>query len=212
MSDNAIQFVDSHCHLDLLDEKNPLEAARAAVEGASAAGVSHMLCVGVTLSGMPGLLSCIESFPNVMGSVGLHPTEEVAVEPAIDDILSYADLPRIKAVGETGLDYYRTSDVAGKSLQQKRFRTHIRAAKKCNKPLIIHTRDARLDTISILKEEAAETIGGVFHCFTESLEMALAGIELGFYISFSGIITFKNAVVCNCIAAESNLYPISRRI
>lgn len=184
-------LVDSHCHLDRLDlDQHEGDLANAMV-AAQKQGVGHFLSVSVDLNDLPQLLAIADRFSNVDISVGLHPTEKVHLEPCVDTLVRLAKHPKVVAIGETGLDYYRAQDNC--LWQQERFRTHIRAAKQIGKPLIIHTRDARADTLVILKEEQAQSIGGVFHCFTEDITMAKRALDLGFYISFSGIITFKNA-------------------
>lgn len=153
--------------------------------------VGHALCVSVTLDKFPEVLSLAEQFDNFYASVGVHPDYENIEEPSVDALVRLAQHPKVVAIGETGLDYFRlTGDL---EWQRKRFRTHIRAAILAGKPLIIHTRSAAGDTLRIMQEEGAHQVGGVMHCFTESLEMAEAAIEMGFYISFSGIVTFKNA-------------------
>lgn len=184
-------LVDSHCHLDQLDlSMHDGELSNALIE-AKEQGVGHMLCVCITLQDFPQILAIAQSYSEVSASVGLHPNEEVTDEPTEEDLVSLAQDKKIIALGETGLDYYRSS--GDLSWQHERFRRHIRAAKKVNKALIIHSRQAREDTLRILQEENASTVGGVMHCFTEDWEMAKAAIDLGFYISFSGIVTFPNA-------------------
>lgn len=155
--------------------------------------VGWALCAGVTLERFPAMLDIVRSAPNLYAAVGVHPdTDEDAREAELETLLDLAGDPKVVAIGETGLDYYRlTGDI---EWQRERFRTHIRAAKRCGKPLIIHTRAAAADTVRILKEEGAEQVGGVFHCFTESADVARQALDLGFHISFSGIVTFKNAV------------------
>jgi TatD DNase family protein len=153
--------------------------------------VSHALCVSVTLDKFPEVLKLAENFDNFYASVGVHPDYENIDEPSIEELVRLAVHPKIVAIGETGLDYYRlTGDL---EWQRERFRTHIRAAILADKPLIIHTRSAAEDTLKIMREEGAEKVGGVMHCFTENLQVALEAISMGFYISFSGIVTFKNA-------------------
>ena len=155
------------------------------------AQVGHALCVSVTLDKFPEVLELAERFDNFYASVGVHPDYENIEEPTVEQLVTLARHPKIVAIGETGLDYFRlTGDL---EWQRERFRTHIRAAILADKPLIIHTRSAAEDTLRIMQEEGAERVGGVMHCFTERLEVALAAIEMGFYISFSGIVTFKNA-------------------
>ena len=182
-------LVDSHCHLDFPDYANEEGSL---LQAMADNGVGWALCAGVTLERFPGLLALVSAHDNLFTGVGVHPDHQEGQEPTVDELLKLADHPKVVAIGETGLDYYRlTGDL---EWQRDRFRRHIRAAKECAKPLIIHTRSAAEDTIKILKEEGAETVGGVFHCFTESAEVAQQALDLGFYISMSGIVTFKNAV------------------
>lgn len=166
--------------------------------------VSHALCVSVDLPHFPSVLELAERHPNIYASVGVHPDYEDTPEPTVDDLIRLADNPRIVAIGETGLDYYRLK--GDMEWQRERFRTHIRASRATGKPLIIHTRAASEDTIRIMREEGAGTdaggAAGVMHCFTESLEVAKAAMEMGFYISFSGIVTFKSAKDLQAVARE----------
>ena len=156
-----------------------------------AAEVTHALCVCVNLRDFPQVLALAERYPNLYASVGVHPDEPPGNDPELNDLVELARHPRVIAIGETGLDYYRqTGDTAW---QRARFRTHIRAARTCGKPLIVHTRAAADDTLAIMREENAGAIGGVMHCFTESLTVAQQAMEQNFYISISGIVTFKNA-------------------
>ena len=160
------------------------------------AKVSHALCVSVDLPDFPNVLKLAQEHPNLYASVGVHPDYEDTPEPTLEFLVETAKKhSKIVAIGETGLDYYRMGDRSYDSMewQRDRFRTHIRAAIASKKPLIIHTRSASQDTIRILQEEGAQKIGGVMHCFTESYEMARAAMEMGFFISFSGIVTFKSA-------------------
>lgn len=154
--------------------------------------VTHALCVSVALDKLPEILLLAEQHDNLYASVGVHPDHELESEPDQSLIVTLAHHPKVVAIGETGLDYYRLQ--GDLEWQRTRFRTHIRAAIQTDKPLIIHTRSAAADTIKLMHEEEASKVGGVMHCFTESLEVALAAIEMNFYISFSGIVTFKNAV------------------
>jgi TatD DNase family protein len=164
--------------------------------------VTHALCVSVDLPHFPQVLALAEQYPHVYASVGVHPDYADTPEPSVEQLVQLADNPRIVAIGETGLDYFRlTGDL---EWQRERFRVHIRASRATGKPLIIHTRAASDDTIRIMREEGAGTnaggAGGVMHCFTESLEVAQAAIEMGFYISFSGIVTFKSAKDLQAVA------------
>jgi len=182
-------LVDSHCHIDRVDLVPFGGQQSAVIAAAKALDVQHMLCVCIDMENFPAVLKIAEQYDCVYASVGKHPTETEGAEPSVEWLIEQAQHPKVIAMGETGLDYFHIKDDV--SWQQERFRTHIRAAKQANKPLIIHTRDAREDTIKILKEENSGP--GVFHCFTESWDMAQQGMALGFYISFSGIVTFKNA-------------------
>ena len=183
-----MMLVDSHCHLNFPELSDNIEAVRALMVESQ---VGHALCVSVTLDKVHEVLALAETYDNFYASVGVHPDYENIEEPTVDTLVRLAEHPKAVAIGETGLDYFRlTGDL---TWQRERFRTHIRAAIIANKPLIIHTRSAAEDTIRIMREEQANLVGGVMHCFTESLEVAQQAIELGFYISFSGIVTFKNA-------------------
>jgi len=186
-------FIDSHCHLDFPEFQSRLPEVLANM---SAAKVDHALCVSVDLPDFPNVLKLAEEHPHLYASVGVHPDYEDTPEPSLEFLVETSlKHPKIIAIGETGLDYYRMGARSYDSLewQRERFRTHIRAALATKKPLIIHTRSASVDTIRILKEEGAEQIGGVMHCFTESYEVAKSAMDMGFYISFSGIVTFKSA-------------------
>lgn len=190
-------FVDSHCHLNFPELKDNLVAVRASMD---ANQVSHALCISVTLPDFPQVLALAEQYDNFYASVGVHPDYENIEEPTLAQLVALANHPKIIAIGETGLDYFRlTGDL---TWQRERFRTHIRAAIASNKPLIIHTRNAAEDTLKIMREEGAASIGGVMHCFTENLDIAEQAIELGFYISLSGIVTFKNALTVKEVAQK----------
>ncbi|OGO93584.1 MAG: deoxyribonuclease [Coxiella sp. RIFCSPHIGHO2_12_FULL_42_15] len=184
-------LVDSHCHLNMLDLENYGGELSTVIETAKRAGVEYILCVGVDLETAQEVLDIAVRFDNVWASVGLHPSHKTAHEPSEKDYLALAKHPKVVAIGETGLDYYYNKENLEEMRQ--RFRTQIRAARKANKPLIIHTRDARDDTLQIMQQEQASEVRGVMHCFTESWEMAEKAMALGFYISFSGIVTFGNA-------------------
>jgi TatD DNase family protein len=194
-------LVDSHCHLDRLDLTPHEGELTRALAHAKELGVGHMLCVSITLENFPTVLEIAKSYPHISASVGLHPDEQgVSHEPSADDLIALAADPKVVAIGETGLDYYRcTGEV---EWQRERFRQHIRAAKKTGKPLIVHTRQAKDDTMKILREEDASSIGGVMHCFTEDWAMATDALDLNFYISFSGIVTFKNATTVQEVASK----------
>jgi TatD DNase family protein len=196
-------FIDSHCHLDFPDLAKDIDSVLQRMAGA---GVSHALCVSVTLEDLPRLRSVIAGRQNLYSSVGVHPDYEGVQEPTIDDLVTLADAPGVVAIGETGLDYFRIKGDA--EWQRDRFRTHIRAARLCGKPLIVHTRSASDDTLRILKEEGADAVGGVMHCFTESWEVAQGAIDLGFKISFSGILTFKTAEELRVTASKVPSYAL----
>jgi TatD DNase family protein len=192
-------FIDSHCHIDFPELAARMPELRAKMEENR---VTHALCVSVDLPDFPRVLALAEEYPNIFASVGVHPDYEDTPEPTVEQLVELSNHPKIVAIGETGLDYYRlTGDL---EWQRERFRTHIRASRATRKPLIIHTRAASEDTIRIMREEGAGTgdggVAGVMHCFTESLEVAQASMELGFYISFSGIVTFKSAKELQAVA------------
>jgi TatD DNase family protein len=181
-------FVDSHCHLDFPELAADVDGALAAM---AAAGVTHALCIGVNLPDWPGVHALAMAHGNLYASVGVHPGYEDTPEPAVDDLVALAARPKVVAIGETGLDYYRLQGDA--EWQRGRFRVHVAAARQARKPLVVHTRNAAADTLSILRDEGAREVGGVMHCFTESWDVARAALDLGFHISFSGIVTFRNA-------------------
>jgi TatD DNase family protein len=181
-------LVDSHCHLNFPELAGDLEGVLARM---AENDVTHALCVSVTLEEFPAVLEIAMRHRHIHASVGIHPDSQGVREAATDELVRLANHPRIVAIGETGLDYYRLKE--NLDWQRERFRRHIRAARTCGKALIIHTRDAAADTLRIMREEGAGQVGGVMHCFTESWETAAAALDLGFYISFSGIVTFKNA-------------------
>jgi len=193
-------LVDSHCHLDF----PPLAGDIAQILAAMACEeVGCALCIGVNLEDLPRVLSLAEQWPMLLASVGVHPEHTGGREPSVDELAALADHPRVIAIGETGLDYYWHKDAP--EWQRERFRTHIRAARQAGKPLVVHTRDAAPDTLRVLREEGAEQVGGVMHCFTESWPIAEIALEMGFYISLSGIVTFKNAKVVHEVARQTPL-------
>jgi TatD DNase family protein len=197
-------YIDSHCHINFPDLAGKLPEV---FDLMTKNQVSHALCIGVELEKFPEILALAEAHPNVYASVGVHPDHEDCTEPTVAELVALADHPKVVAIGETGLDYFRlTGDL---EWQRERFRTHIRAARACRKPLVIHTRSAAEDTLRIMREEQAGEAGGVMHCFTESLAVAEAAIEMGFHISFSGIVTFKNAVALREVAAA---IPLERML
>lgn len=193
-------LVDSHCHLNLLDLTEFSGSLQPVLEEASNTGVGHMLCVSVDLESFPDIHALAQEHADVSVSIGVHPNMREGAEPTMEALLERAAMPKVIAIGETGLDYFRSE--GNLSWQHERLRVHIAAARRCGKPLIIHTRQAKQDTLKILKEEGADEVGGVLHCFTEDWEMAKRGLDLGFYISFSGIITFRNADELRTVAAR----------
>jgi len=184
-------LVDSHCHLDCLDLEKYHGVLGQAIQAAQAEGVTHFLCVCININDFPRVVAVADQYDFISASVGLHPNEEKAESVSVATLVELAQHQKVVAIGETGLDYhYHEGDL---DWQRERFATHIQAAKQLAKPLIIHTRAAPEDTIKIMREQGADEVGGVMHCFTESWEMAQQALDLGFYISFSGIVTFKNA-------------------
>lgn len=194
-------LVDSHCHLDLLDLPQLGGSLDGVLERARTNGVGRMLCVCITLEDFPRVLAVADRYPQVYASVGVHPNERDGRDPAVAELVALArDAGKVIAIGETGLDYYRGSGDMG--WQRERFRRHIAAARETGLPLIVHMRDSAEDTLAILREKASAGVTGVMHCFTGDLATAQAAIELGFYISFSGIVTFHSAVDLREVAAR----------
>ncbi|MFD2110908.1 TatD family hydrolase [Thiorhodococcus fuscus] len=193
-------LVDSHCHLDRVDLKTHAGDFDVMMRACREAGIGRMLCVGIDLESYSEMRRLIDPYPEVDVSVGVHPNHEDGIQATFERLVELAEDARNVAIGETGLDYFRSEgDLVW---QHERFRVHIAAARACGKPLIIHTRDAREDTVRILREEGADAVGGVLHCFTESWEMAKQGLDLGFYVSFSGILTFRNAADLREVARQ----------
>lgn len=191
-------YVDSHCHLDFPELAQDLDGILARMQQNQ---VSHALVVSVNLPNWPRLLELVKPHDGLYASVGVHPDYEDAEEPTVDGLVERANSSdKVVAIGETGLDYFRLSEPL--DWQRERFRTHIQAARQTGLPLIIHTREAREDTLRLMREEGADQCGGVLHCFTETLEMAEAAIEMNFYISLSGIVTFKKAQDLQAVAAR----------
>lgn len=193
----SISFVDSHCHIPMIEMEGGVAAI---LENAREQGIERMLCVSVDMDSYPALLELAGQHDCISASVGVHPNTQMESEITIDELVRHGRDPRVVAIGETGLDYFRSA--GDLEWQRDRFRKHIRAAKELNKPLIIHCRDAKHDVLQILKEERADQIGGVMHCFVDDLDTAMRSIDLNFYISFSGIITFKNAVALQQVAKQ----------
>ena len=188
-------LVDSHCHLNFEPLCQDIDRV---LDNARKQGVDHLLCVSVNLESYPEVLALAEKYPHIYASVGVHPNEREGREPDVAELTRLAAHPRVVAIGETGLDYYRSE--GDLEWQRQRFRNHIRAARQAGKPLIIHTREAADDTLRIMREEEAGSAGGVMHCFTESWEVARASLDMGFYISFSGIVTFRSAEALRDVA------------
>jgi TatD DNase family protein len=195
-----MKLVDSHCHINLPDLA---ENETAVLKNAELNGVGHMLCVSVNLQDFPQVLSFAERHPHIFASVGIHPNEPESDTVEVDRLTKLANHDRIVAIGETGLDYFRSE--GGLEWQHRRFITHIEAGKATGKPLIIHTRDAATDTIRILVDEQASQCGGVMHCFSEDWDVAEQALDIGFYISMSGIVTFKNATKVKEVAKRTPL-------
>jgi TatD DNase family protein len=197
-------FTDSHCHLTFPELATQMPAL---LEAMRQAKVERALCICTTLEEFDTVLGLAQQHDNIWATVGVHPENEGVAEPGVGDLTRLAEHPRVVGIGETGLDYYRLGErsVADMAWQRERFRTHIRAARQCGLPLVVHTRAASADTLGVLREEgedgSAACAGGVFHCFTETAEVARAALDMGFYISFSGILTFKNAQDLRDVAA-----------
>lgn len=193
-------LVDSHCHLDRLDLSAHGGSLDAALDAARSAGVGHFLCIGVSAENADSVKALADRYEDVDCSVGVHPLDLAAdAEPALDWLLQALDHPRVVAIGETGLDYHYEPEAA--DLQQRAFRLHLQAAKATGKPVVVHTREARADTLQLLRE-AALPQAGVLHCFTEDWPMARAALDMGFYISLSGIVTFRNAEALREVARQ----------
>ena len=190
-------YIDSHCHINFPDFAETLPEVLSLMQQNQ---VSHALCISVELEKLPEIIALAEAHPHIYASVGVHPDHEACTEPSVAQLVQLAQHPKVVAIGETGLDYYRLT--GDPEWQRTRFRTHIRAARESGKPLVIHTREAAADTLRVMEEEHAHQIGGVMHCFTESIAVAQAAMDMNFYISFSGIVTFKNATAIREVAAH----------
>ena len=191
---------DSHCHLDRID-LSPWNGDFAQfMQATRAADLSFMLCVAIDLESYPAMCELVAPYPEVAVSVGVHPNEEPSLSPTLEQLLALGRDSRVVAIGETGLDYFRTEP--GAAWQVERFRTHIEAARQLQKPLIIHTREAREDTLSVLEDAGARDCGGVMHCFVEDWATAKRALDLGFYISFSGVLTYKSAAELREVAKQ----------
>lgn len=196
-------LVDSHCHLDFPELLNRLDQV---IESMMNAKVGAALCIGVSLEGLSGVMALAEAHDNLFASVGVHPERHDCVEPDVETLVRLACHHRVLGIGETGLDYYWHKDKP--EWQRERFRVHIRAAKASRKPLIVHTRESAEDTLRIMRDEGASEVGGVMHCFTETQAVADEALSQGFYISFSGIVTFKNAKQIKEVARSTPLERI----
>jgi len=193
-------LIDSHCHLDKLDLSPYQNDFSCFMAEADKQKIEHMLCISIDLEAYPAMCDLVAPYPNISLSVGVHPNVDEGQDPTADELIALAGNPRVVAIGETGLDYFRSEgDLAW---QHKRFINHIEASKATKKPLIIHTREARDDTLRMLKENGADQVGGVIHCFTEDWDFAQQAMDLNFYISFSGIVTFKNAKAIQDVAKK----------
>ncbi|MDR2113369.1 MAG: TatD family hydrolase [Candidatus Accumulibacter sp.] len=188
-------LVDSHCHLDLPDLAGNLDEVLAAMRRN---GVGCAVCAGVTLEDFPRILALAEAHAPILATIGVHPETTGAREASVDELVRLAAHPKVIGIGETGLDYYWHKDAP--AWQRERFRAHIRAARQAGKPLVVHNRDATADTLRVLVEEKAGEVGGVLHCFSETWEVAQRALDIGFYISLSGIVTFKNAPIVKEVA------------
>jgi len=193
-------FIDSHCHLDKLDLKHYPNGLDEALASASASGVSKVLCIGIDLDNIDVVLTLAEKYPQVYASVGVHPLYQKSREPTSCELIELAQHPKVIAIGETGLDYFYCE--GNLQWQRQRFSSHIEASLETDLPLIVHTRSAKDDTLQMLKDSGDGKLKGVLHCFTEDLDMAQQAIALGFYISISGIVTFKNADVLRDVVRE----------
>lgn len=186
-------FVDSHCHLNFPDLANQLPTL---LQNMVDNQVTHALCIGINLPHLHEVIALAENHPNLYATVGIHPDEEDTPEATLNELVTLAQHPKVVAIGETGLDYYRLNGrtIDQMEWQRERFRNHIRAAKLTKKPLVIHTRSSAEDTLRVMQEEGADEVGGVMHCFTENWDIAKAALDMNFHISISGIVTFKNAL------------------
>ena len=193
-------LIDSHCHLDRIDLKPYDNDFNNFMLDAKAKKIEHLLCISIDLVTYPKMLNLVEIHHNISVTVGVHPNAQEGVNPTLDELITLANKDKVIGIGETGLDYFRSE--GDLEWQRQRFRDHIKVAKILNKPLIVHTREAKSDTLKILREESAEQVGGIIHCFTEDWEFAKAAMDLNFYISFSGIVTFNNTDIIKEVAKK----------
>jgi TatD DNase family protein len=193
-------FIDSHCHLDRIDLAPYQHDFAEFVRESERQNLQHMLCIAIDMESYPAMLDLVSPYENISLSVGVHPNVTEGHEPSVAELLALAAHPKVIAIGETGLDYFRSSgDLAW---QHQRFKHHIQVAKTLHKPLIIHTREAGQDALKVLQQEGAAQVGGIIHCFTEDWDFAEKALDLNFYISFSGIVTFKNALAIKEVAQK----------
>lgn len=193
-------LIDSHCHLDRLELTPYGGELDGAIAHAHQRGVELMLCVSINMENFPAVRAIAERYDEVYASVGVHPNDNEGHDPSLDELVQLADHPKVIAIGETGLDYFRSE--GNLDWQRERFRRHIAAAKQTGKPLIVHSREAREDTMRVLEEERADEVGGIMHCFVEDMATAERAMALGFLISFSGIVTFRNATALQEVARQ----------
>jgi TatD DNase family protein len=184
-------FIDSHCHLDRIDLAPYQNDFKLFMQEAENSKIDQMLCIAIDLESYPNMVELVKDYPSISLSVGVHPNVQEGKDPSVEELIALGENPKVIAIGETGLDYFRSE--GDLEWQHQRFRNHIQAAKKLSKPLIIHTREAGHDSLDDLASEGADEVGGIIHCFTEDWDYAKKALDLGFYISFSGIVTFKNA-------------------
>ncbi|MGR8979931.1 MAG: TatD family hydrolase [Gammaproteobacteria bacterium] len=198
-------FIDSHCHLDRLDLTPYHNDFGLFMNAVKESQIEHLLCIAIDLESYPAMLELIAGHSEISATVGVHPNVQGAVEPGVDELIALGQAQKVIGIGETGLDYFRSS--GDLEWQHQRFRNHIQAAIILKKPLIVHTRDAKDDTLRILKEEGADRVGGIIHCFSEDWEFAKKALDLNFYISFSGIVTFNSA---KAIKEAAQKVPVNR--
>jgi len=193
-------FIDSHCHLDRIDLEPYQNDFSCFMQEAKNSKIDHMLCIAIDLEAYPAMVDLVKDYDSISLSVGVHPNVHEGQDPTVDELIALADNAKVIAIGETGLDYFRSE--GDLDWQHQRFRNHIKAAKALDKPLIIHTREAGHDSLDVLADEGADQVGGIIHCFTEDWDYAKKALDLGFYISFSGIVTFKNAQAIKDVAKK----------
>ncbi len=193
-------LIDSHCHLDRIDLSPYENDFSCFMQAAAVQQIEHLLCIAIDLESYPAMLELVTGFQQISVTVGVHPNVQDCKDPSVDELIALGRPDNVLGIGETGLDYFRSE--GDLSWQHQRLRNHINAAKALKKPLIIHTREAKKDTLRILKEEGAGEVGGIIHCFTEDWEFARQAMDLNFYISFSGIVTFNNATVIKEVAKK----------